>query len=101
MIENQNDICTDQQMLGMSMRVERSTVDQVRARLERLKRKAEDGPIDLAARVEIAKKEEEEEKRVKKEKKKERKKSRREGNDEVGFEIEGGEMDMAAVMGFG
>ncbi|KAJ3052729.1 zinc finger, matrin-type 2 [Rhizophlyctis rosea] len=98
-----------QQMLGMSMRVERSTADQVRARLERLKRKADDVPVDLATRVERAKQEEEEEKRLKKEKRKERKKSKRDHDDDEGskvvdgFEIEGGDggVDMAALMGFG
>ncbi|KAJ3041412.1 zinc finger, matrin-type 2 [Rhizophlyctis rosea] len=90
-----------QQMLGMSMKVERSTADQVKARLERLKRKADDGPLDLAARVEKAQREEEEEKRLKKERKKEKKKQKRGEDAELeGVEIEG-EVDMASIMGFG
>ncbi|CAG8653251.1 2669_t:CDS:2 [Funneliformis mosseae] len=63
----------DQRALGMSMKVERSTLDQVKNRLENLKKKQEPQEYDLDARVEQLQKQEEEEKRRRKERKKAKK----------------------------
>eukprot|EP00850_Spirogloea_muscicola_P001803 SM000007S20763 [mRNA] locus=s7:63475:65264:- [translate_table: standard] len=70
-----------QRALGMSMRVERSNVHQVRDRLEELKRKKEQISIltekDFDARILKQQEEEEERKRQRKERKKEKKVQRR------------------------
>ncbi|KAL1917575.1 uncharacterized protein VTP21DRAFT_3968 [Calcarisporiella thermophila] len=64
-----------QSNMGMSMRVERSTLDEVKARLEMLKRKKEqpEKEYDFDERVAMSQKEEEEERRRKREKKKQKK----------------------------
>ncbi|KAJ3011346.1 zinc finger, matrin-type 2 [Thoreauomyces humboldtii] len=96
-----------QKNLGMSMKVERSSVDQVRARLANLKRKTDVVELDFDARVEKAKAEEEEEKRAKRREKKEKKRKHQhkerpteeEGDDTPVYVTE--ETDMATLMGFG
>ncbi|TPX71092.1 hypothetical protein SpCBS45565_g01303 [Spizellomyces sp. 'palustris'] len=87
-----------QRNMGMSMRVERSTADQVRARLEALKRKVDQPELDFDARIEQAQKEDEEEKRARKREKKERKKKRKEDAPEVAATDD---IDIASMMGFG
>ncbi|KAJ3293554.1 zinc finger, matrin-type 2 [Borealophlyctis nickersoniae] len=88
-----------QRNMGMSMKVERSTADQVRAKLESLKRKAAEPELDFDARVEKAKQEEREEKRAKKEKKKEKKRKK---DKDVGADFPlHVDPDLAATMGFG
>mmetsp|Transcript_5062 Transcript_5062/g.13131 ORF Transcript_5062/g.13131 Transcript_5062/m.13131 type:complete len:234 (+) Transcript_5062:130-831(+) len=101
-----------QRNMGMSMRVERSSLDQVKARLAARKRHIEatkEGPAtyDLDARVAALQEEEEERARQKKEAKRRKKmaakekeeKDAREKAAEIGF----GDVDpeMAAMMGFG
>ncbi|GAQ87124.1 U4/U6.U5 tri-snRNP component SNU23 [Klebsormidium nitens] len=87
-----------QRALGMSMRVERSSVDQVKQRFETLKRKQAETftEEDLDTRIRAREEEEEERRRQKKERKKDKKKS----DDPVD---DTGDMDpeMAALMGFG
>jgi U4/U6.U5 tri-snRNP component SNU23 len=68
-----------QRMLGMSMRVERSTLEQVRARLQAHKRKMEEAKeLNIEERLKKLKEDEEEKKRLKKEKKKEAKRKKAE-----------------------
>ncbi|KII70034.1 Zinc finger matrin-type protein 2 [Thelohanellus kitauei] len=66
-----------QKLLGMTMKIERSTVDQVKAKLERIKtekqQKAEINELTFEERVERAKLAEQEEKKLKKLKKKQKK----------------------------
>ncbi|KAI9137339.1 hypothetical protein BKA69DRAFT_1041790 [Paraphysoderma sedebokerense] len=76
-----------QQALGISLKVKRSTVDDVKSRLDALKRKKEDvaKEYDLDARVELLKQQELEAKRRKRENKKRKKQngySRRAPSDE-------------------
>jgi U4/U6.U5 tri-snRNP component SNU23 len=91
-----------QKALGMSMRVERSTVDQVKARFESAKRKkaeAEDAKVlDFAARVAAAAEEEERLRAERQERKKAKKEAKKGNGGDDGL----GEMDpeMAAMMGF-
>ncbi|KAI8818403.1 uncharacterized protein EV422DRAFT_185427 [Fimicolochytrium jonesii] len=87
-----------QKNMGMSMNVERSTVDQVKARLEALKRKAAVPELDFDARIEKAKEEEEEAKRAKKREKKEKKKKQKSSASEEPVDPDA---DMMALMGFG
>eukprot|EP00271_Cylindrocystis_brebissonii_P005993 TRINITY_DN18486_c0_g1_i1.p1 TRINITY_DN18486_c0_g1~~TRINITY_DN18486_c0_g1_i1.p1 ORF type:complete len:212 (+),score=55.68 TRINITY_DN18486_c0_g1_i1:244-879(+) len=93
-----------QRALGMSMRVERSSLSQVQERFDMLKRKQQDGPFsfteqDLDTRIQLQVEEEEALKRQRKE----RKKEKREAGVVAGEGGGGGEMDdeMAALMGFG
>ncbi|KAJ3092402.1 zinc finger, matrin-type 2 [Quaeritorhiza haematococci] len=90
-----------QRNLNVSMKVERSTADQVRARLEALKKAAEnpEEEYDLDARLEKRKREEEDEKASKKEKKKEKKKQKKEASEKAQKEFI--DEDIAAAMGFG
>ena len=91
-----------QKALGMSMRVERSTVDQVKARFESAKRKkaeAEDAKVlDFAARVAAAAEEEERLRAERQERKKAKKEAKKAdgGDDGLG----GMDPEMAAMMGF-
>ncbi|KAK9766102.1 U4/U6.U5 snRNP associated protein [Basidiobolus ranarum] len=88
-----------QSNLGMSMKVERSSLDQIKAKLASLKKKDEKPKeYNFEERVEAARKQEEESKQRKREKKKEKK---REIETQQAAEL--GEMDpeMAAMMGFG
>eukprot|EP00038_Savillea_parva_P003954 m.132390 g.132390 ORF g.132390 m.132390 type:complete len:240 (-) comp11333_c0_seq2:1976-2695(-) len=100
-----------QRNLGMSMTVERSTVDQVKERLAAKKRQIEatkEGPkiYNLDARVAALQEEEEERLRQQKERKKRRKqeakeeerRKQEERDAELGM---GADPDMAALMGFG
>ncbi|RUS21602.1 hypothetical protein BC937DRAFT_92146 [Endogone sp. FLAS-F59071] len=92
-----------QKALGMSMRVERSTVDQVKERLAALKRKVEqkdEKEYDLDARIEAAKLEDEEEKRRRKERKKQKREEERNAKDEDAPVAEE-DNEMAKMMGFG
>ncbi|XP_017029900.1 zinc finger matrin-type protein 2 [Drosophila kikkawai] len=89
-----------QRNLGMSMKVERSTVDQVKERFQQNKKKMEEKQKDyeLERRLREAKEEEDRYKEHRKEKRKERKR-KAENTDDFGS---GGGLpdDMAAIMGF-
>ena len=76
------------------MRVERSTVEQVKARFEYLKNKVKAPPLDLKTRIDKIKQEEEEAKLLKKERKRLKKEALKQNVEEV-------DQDMAAIMGFG
>lgn len=86
-----------QRNLGMSMRIERSSLDQVKARFALNKKKMDEKKkdYDLEQRVMEMKEEEEKVKEYRKEKRKEKK---RKPQDEVAG---GMDADMMAVMGFG
>ncbi|KAL6142541.1 hypothetical protein ACLB2K_060821 [Fragaria x ananassa] len=87
-----------QRALGMSMRVERASLEQVQSRFEKLKKRKTDMPFteqDLDERILKLQQEEEERKRQRREKKKEKKKEK---VDEEEIEID---PDVAAMMGFG
>ncbi|RIB01151.1 hypothetical protein C2G38_2231741 [Gigaspora rosea] len=92
-----------QRALGMSMKVERSTIDQIKAKFEHLKKKKEEEQqiYDLDAQIEKAQKQEEEEKRRKKERKKAKKKSESRKNDKEEGVDDGIDPEMAKLMGFG
>ncbi|KAG8035456.1 hypothetical protein G9C98_006902 [Cotesia typhae] len=85
--------------LGMSMKVERSTLEQVKARFNANKKKLEEKKkdYDLEQRVKELKEEEEKIKEYRKEKRKDKKRKIEEANDE---EIGSGGDEMAAIMGF-
>ncbi|CAL9207538.1 unnamed protein product [Musa hybrid cultivar] len=88
-----------QRALGMSMRVERATLQQVQERFEVLKkRKAPEGftEQDLDERIRKQQEEEEERKRLRREKKKEKKKEKA-----AQEEVDDVDPDVAAMMGFG
>lgn len=91
-----------QRNLGMSMKVERSTAEQVKARLESIsKRKAEPDPIiDLEARTKKAKEDEDELKRRRKEAKKKKKQEKSDAANAVDEPVGEIDPDMAAMMGF-
>ncbi|KAF1892216.1 hypothetical protein Lal_00036577 [Lupinus albus] len=85
-----------QRALGMSMRVERASLDQVRERFEVLKKRKDHGSFteqDLDERILKQQQEEEERKRLRREKKKEKK--------EKAVEEPEMDPDVAAMMGFG
>ncbi|RIA96515.1 hypothetical protein C1645_872061 [Glomus cerebriforme] len=84
-----------QRALGMSMKVERSTLEQVKNKLTNLKKKeAAPQEYNLDAQVEQLQKQEEEEKRRRKERKKAKKKGKEDNpEDEV-------DPEMAKLMGF-
>ncbi|MBN3297373.1 ZMAT2 protein, partial [Amia calva] len=86
----------DQRNLGMSMRVERSSLDQVKKRFEVNKKKMEEKQkeYDFEERMKELREEEEKAKAYKKEKQKEKK---RKADDDLNFEEDD---EMAAVMGF-
>lgn len=88
-----------QRNLGMSMKVERSSLDQVKQRFQQNKKKMEEKEKDyeLDAKVREAKEEEERYKEYKKEKRKDRK---RKADDDDGGDGAGMSSDMAAIMGF-
>ncbi|RZF38832.1 hypothetical protein LSTR_LSTR000535 [Laodelphax striatellus] len=88
-----------QQNLGMSMRIERSSLDQVKRRFESNKRKMEDKKkdYDLELRMKELKEEEEKMKEYRREKKKEKKRRYEEPDEEE----EGKQQsELAAIMGF-
>ncbi|KAK3099774.1 hypothetical protein FSP39_009474 [Pinctada imbricata] len=85
-----------QRNLGMSMKIERSTLDQVKKRFEMNKKKMDDKKkdYDFEERLKELKEEEEKQKAYKREKRKDRKRK---------HDTDGGESqdsDMAALMGF-
>ncbi|XP_065076011.1 zinc finger matrin-type protein 2-like [Ochlerotatus camptorhynchus] len=86
-----------QRNLGMSMKVERSSLDQVKERFKINKKKTEEKKKDyeLESRVKEAKEEEERYREYKREKRKERKRKIEEVDDSVV-----GTSELAAVMGF-
>lgn len=86
-----------QRNLGMSMKVERSSLDQVKERFKINKKKTEEKKKDyeLESRVKEAKEEEERYREYKREKRKERKRKIEEVE-----ESEAGTSELAAVMGF-
>ncbi|XP_050382399.1 uncharacterized protein LOC126799277 [Argentina anserina] len=87
-----------QRALGMSMRVERASLEQVQSRFEKLKKRKTDLPFteqDLDERILKQQQEEEERKRQRREKKKEKKKEKV-GEEEIDIDP-----DVAAMMGFG
>ncbi|XP_005178885.1 zinc finger matrin-type protein 2 [Musca domestica] len=87
-----------QRNLGMSMKVERSTVDQVKERFQANKKKMEEKQKDyeLEKRLREAKEEEERYKEHRKEKRKERKRKAEEDLDGIALTDD----NMAAIMGF-
>jgi len=91
-----------QRNLGMSMRVERASIDSVKERLAALKRKKEQPKedYDLDARIEAMQREEEEAKRRKKEKKKAKKATESTGSETAHGQSAVEEGDMAKMMGF-
>lgn len=87
-----------QRALGMSMRVERSSLEQVQQRFDNLKKRKDPGTFteqDLDERILKQQQEEEERKRQRRERKKEKKKEKAE---EEEVEID---PDVATMMGFG
>ncbi|XP_050417365.1 zinc finger matrin-type protein 2 [Patella vulgata] len=84
-----------QRNLGMSMKIERSTLDQVKKRFEMNKKKKEEKKkeYDFDERMKELKEEEEKQKAYKKEKRKERKRK-------ADTDLDDGDDDMAALMGF-
>lgn len=88
-----------QRNLGMSMKVERSSLDQVKQRFQQNKKKMEEKQkvYELDEKVREAKEEEERYREYKREKRKDRK---RKGDDDLDEEESGVSNEMAAVMGF-
>lgn len=88
-----------QRNLGMSMKVERSSLDQVKERFQSNKKKMQEKQKDyeLDAKVKEAKEEEDRYKEYKKEKRKDRK---RKADDETNEDAGPISEDMAAIMGF-
>ncbi|CAI0446639.1 unnamed protein product [Linum tenue] len=87
-----------QRALGMSMRVERASLEQVQERFEMLKKRKDPSTFseqDLDERLLKQQQEEEERKRQRRERKKEKKKEK------VAEEPEDIDPDVAAMMGFG
>lgn len=90
-----------QRNLGMSMKVERSSLDQVKARFASLKKKKEDDSersYSFQSNVADAKEEEEKYKAHLREKKQEKKRKEREEREAAA--TDGVDPDMAAIMGF-
>ncbi|XP_075234375.1 zinc finger matrin-type protein 2 [Lycorma delicatula] len=87
-----------QQNLGMSMRIERSSLDQVKRRFEVNKKKLEDKKkdYDLELRMKELKEEEEKMKEYRKEKKKERKRKLEEHDESEDSQ----RSELASIMGF-
>lgn len=88
-----------QRNLGMSMKVERSSLDQVKQRFCNNKKKMEEKQKDyeLETKVREAKEEEERYKEYKREKRKDRK---RKAEDPTEPEQKSGSSDISAIMGF-
>lgn len=89
-----------QRNLGMSMKVERSSLDQVKERFNINKKKKLEKTKDyeLESRLREAKEEEDRYKEHKKEKKKDRKRKHEDEVDDL--DEEAGSSDMASIMGF-
>lgn len=88
-----------QRNLGMSMKVERSSLDQVKERFQKNKKKMEEKQKDyeLESKVREAKEEEERYKEYKREKRKDRK---RKAEEELEDDSKAATSDIAAIMGF-
>lgn len=88
-----------QRNLGMSMKVERSSLDQVKERFQKNKKKMEEKQKDyeLESKVREAKEEEERYKEYKREKRKDRKRKAEEEADDADAK---NASDIAAIMGF-
>ncbi|CAD6234300.1 GSCOCG00007736001-RA-CDS [Cotesia congregata] len=91
-----------QKNLGMSMKIERSTLDQVKARFAANKKKLEEKKKDynLEQRVKELEEEEEKLKEYRKDRRKEKKRKIEEANQEEEEARTAGCDDMAAIMGF-
>jgi len=91
-----------QRNMGMSMKVERSSLDQVKARFAQNKKKLEEKKKDYDLDERLAEQREEEEKarEYRRERKKEKKRKEAE-DDSGGGGMMGMDPDMAAIMGFG
>lgn len=92
-----------QRNLGMSMKVERSSLDQVKQRFQNNKKKMEDKQKDyeLETKVREAKEEEERYKEYKREKRKDRKRKADDHDDTVSDgKASSSAADIAAIMGF-
>ncbi|XP_062513860.1 zinc finger matrin-type protein 2-like [Corticium candelabrum] len=91
-----------QRNMGMSMKVERSTVEQVRARFEMHKRKSQEKKevreYDIEAVASARREEEEHQRSDRRERRKERKRRRREDEDDE--DLGGLDPAMVSVMGF-
>ena len=89
---------SDQRNMGMSMRVERSSLDQVKARFALNKKKMDEKKkeYDLEQRTTELREEEEKLREYRREKKKEKKRKHIEDDHQMG-----GDQDMMAMMGFG
>ena len=90
---------TDQRNLGMSMKIERSTVDQVKARFALNKKKMEEKKkeYDLEAKTSELREEEEKLREYRREKKKDKKRKMTDEDHSSG----GMDPEMMAIMGFG
>ncbi|KAG0379471.1 zinc finger, matrin-type 2 [Mortierella sp. AD032] len=91
--------------LGVDRKAVREDLTDVVAKLQSMKRKAEEGPkknieYDLDARLEEAKRQEEREKAEKRERKKQKKNEKKADDDTAGFDNGGMDPAMAAMMGF-
>ncbi|KAK3924494.1 Zinc finger matrin-type protein 2 [Frankliniella fusca] len=88
-----------QRNLGMSMRIERSSLDQVKKRFELNKRKLEEKKkdYDLEQRMKEMREEEDKLKEYRKERKKEKK---RKMDDDLDQDQSEGQSELAAIMGF-
>lgn len=88
-----------QRNLGMSMKVERSSLDQVKERFQKNKKKMEEKQKDyeLESKVREAKEEEERYKEYKREKRKDRKRKAEEETEDADSKAAS---DIAAIMGF-
>lgn len=91
-----------QRNLGMSMKVERSSLDQVKQRFQQNKKKMEEKQKDyeLDARVREAKEEEERYKEYKREKRKDRKRKADDEPEDGAADADCVSSDMASIMGF-
>lgn len=91
-----------QRNLGMSMKVERSSLDQVKQRFQNNKKKMEEKQKDyeLETKVREAKEEEERYKEYKREKRKDRKRKAEDQTDDGDGKSAAGSSDIAAIMGF-
>lgn len=93
-------LISDQRNLGMSMRVERSSLDQVKKRFDMNKKKLEEKKkdYDIESRVKELKEEEDKLKEYRKEQKRAKKRVHSEiSNDN---EDSGGQDELSAIMGF-
>jgi len=90
---------------GLSMRVERSTVEQVKAKFDEVKKRKADeaksgGVEDYGKRLAIAETDDETAKERKKAKEKARKEAKRKADEEAMASLNGMDPEMAAMMGF-